>query len=431
MHGWDLDSYAERARAYGWHAIEIDGHDVEEIDGAFAEASHIEGRPTVIVARTKKGKGASEVEDLEGKHGKPLSDPEKAIEELGGERSLHGRGRPSPTATPTPHQIDPGHDVEWPRWDGDEEVATRRAYGDALAALGAERADIVALDGEVSNSTFSELFRKAHPDRYFEMFIAEQQMVAAAVGLQVRGYRPFASTFAAFFSRAYDFVRMAAISRAEALPRRLARRRLDRRGRTVADGARGPRDVPRRPFERGPVPVGPEPDGGARAPDGRPSRDRLHAHDPRRPPTIYGPDDAFEIGGSSVLRSSDEDQVTLIGAGVTLHEALKAADELSAQGIAARVIDLYSVKPVDEETIRQAAADTGAIVTVEDHWPEGGLGDAVLGALAEVEGVRVRKLAVTGMPGSGTPAELVHEFGIDADAIVAAAQDLVRAPAGA
>ena len=168
----------------------------------------------MIVARTKKGKGASEVEDLEGKHGKPLSDPEKAIEELGGERSLHGRAWPSPTATPTPRKIDPGDSVEWPRWDADDEVATRRAYGDALAALGAERADIVALDGEVSNSTFSELFAKAHPDRYFEMFIAEQQLVAAAVGLQVRGFRPFASTFAAFFTRAYDFVRMAAISRA-------------------------------------------------------------------------------------------------------------------------------------------------------------------------------------------------------------------------
>ena len=166
----------------------------------------------MIVARTKKGKGASEVEDLEGKHGKPLSDPEAAIEELGGERSLRVEVA-KPEGDAEPHRIDPGDRVEWPRWDGGDEVATRRAYGDALAALGAERADVVALDGEVSNSTYSELFRKAHPDRYFEMFIAEQQLVAAAVGLQVRGYRPFASTFAAFFSRAYDFVRMAAISR--------------------------------------------------------------------------------------------------------------------------------------------------------------------------------------------------------------------------
>ncbi len=429
MHGWDLDSYAERARANGWHAIEINGHDVEEIDGAFAEAIHIEGRPTVIVARTKKGKGASEVEDLEGKHGKPLSDPKKAIEELGGERSLKVEVA-KPDGDATPRKIDLGR-VEWPRWDADDEVATRRAYGEALAALGAERADIVALDGEVSNSTFSELFAKAHPDRYFEMFIAEQQMVAAAVGLQVRGFRPFASTFAAFFTRAYDFVRMGAISR--------ARLCLVGSHAGVAIGEDGPSQMALedlsmfRAVHSSAVLYPSDPNQAA-------ALVRLMADHPGiaymrtsrgATPTIYGPDDRFEIGGSRVLRSSDEDQVTLIGAGVTLHEALKAADELSAQGVAARVIDLYSIKPVDEDTIRQAAADTGAIVTVEDHWPEGGLGDAVLAALAEVEGVRVRKLAVTGMPGSGKPAELVHEFGIDADAIVAAAQDMVRAPAGA
>jgi len=430
MHGWDLGSYADRARAFGWHAIEIDGHDVDEIDGAFAEASHMEGRPTVVVARTKKGKGASEVEDLEGKHGKPLSDPEAAIKELGGERSLRVEVA-KPEGGAEPARIDPGQAVEWPRWDGDDEVATRRAYGDALAALGAERTDVVALDGEVSNSTFSELFRKAHPDRYFEMFIAEQQMVAAAVGLQVRGYRPFASTFAAFFSRAYDFVRMAAISR--------ARLCLAGSHAGVAIGEDGPSQMALedlamfRAVHSSAVLYPSDPNQAA-------ALVRLMADHPGiaymrtsrgATPTIYGPDDRFEIGGSSVVRSSDDDQVTLIGAGVTLHESLKAADTLAEQGIAARVIDLYSVKPVDEETVRQAAADTGAIVTVEDHWPEGGLGDAVLGALAQDDGVRVRKLAVTGMPGSGKPAELLHEFGIDADAIVAAAQDLVRAPAGA
>ena len=430
MHGWDLDSYAERARAFGWHAIEIDGHDVEEIDGAFAEASHMEGRPTVVVARTKKGKGASEVEDLEGTHGKPLSDPEKAIEELGGVRSLRVEVA-KPEGDGAPRKIDPGHGVQWPRWGADDKVATRRAYGDALAALGAERADVVALDGEVSNSTFSELFAKAHPERYFEMFIAEQQMVAAAVGLQVRGYRPFASTFAAFFTRAYDFVRMAAISRARIC--------LAGSHAGVAIGEDGPSQMALedlamfRAVHSSVVLYPSDPNQAA-------ALVRLMADYPGiaymrtsrgATPTIYGPDDRFEIGGSSVLRSSEEDQVTLIGAGVTLHEALKAADELSAKGVAARVIDLYSVKPVDEETVRQAAADTGAIVTVEDHWPEGGLGDAVLAALAEVDGVRVRKLAVTEMPGSGKPEELIHAYGIDADAIVAAAQDLVRALAGA
>jgi transketolase len=430
MHGWDLDSYADRARAFGWHAIEIDGHDVEAIDGAYAEAVHTEGRPTVIVARTKKGKGASEVEDQPGKHGKPLSDPKKAIEELGGERKLRVEVR-RPEGDAPARQIDPGNPVEWPRWGPDDEVATRRAYGEALAALGAERGDVVALDGEVSNSTYSEIFAKAHPDRYFEMFIAEQQMVAAAVGFQVRGYRPFASTFAAFLTRAYDFVRMAAISRAH----------------ICLAGSHAGSSI----GEDGPSQMALEDLAAFRAvhssivlypsdPNQAASLVRLMADHPGiaymrthrgAAPTLYGPDDRFEIGGSRVLRSTDDDQITLVGAGVTLHEALKAADRLSEEGIAARVIDLYSIKPVDDETLRQAAADTGAIVTVEDHWPEGGLGDAVLAALGEVEGVRVHKLAVREMPGSGTPAELVHESGIDADAIVSAARRLVRAPAGA
>jgi transketolase len=430
MHGWDLDSYADRARAFGWHAIEIDGHDVEAIDGAYAEAVHTEGRPTVIVARTKKGKGASEVEDQPGKHGKPLSDASKAIEELGGDRKLQVEVA-KPEGDAAPQRIDPGHDVEWPRWGPDDEVATRRAYGEALAALGAERGDVVALDGEVSNSTYSEIFAKAHPDRYFEMFIAEQQMIAAAVGMQVRGFRPFASTFAAFLSRAYDFVRMAAVSRAH----------------ICLAGSHAGSSI----GEDGPSQMALEDLAAFRAvhssivlypsdPNQAASLVRLMADHPGiaymrthrgATPTIYGPDDRFEIGGSRVLRSSDDDQITLVGAGVTLHEALKAADRLGDQGIAARVIDLYSVKPVDGETLRQAAADTGAIVTVEDHWPEGGLGDAVLSALADVEGVRVHKLAVKDMPASGKPDELVHESGIDDDAIVAAARELVREPAGA
>ena len=252
MHGWDLDSYAERARAYGWHAIEIDGHDVHEIDGALAEASHIEGRPSVVVARTKKGKGASEVEDLEGKHGKPLSDPEAAIKELGGERSLLVEVA-KPEGDAEPHRIDPGDRVEWPRWDGDDEVATRRAYGDALAALGAERTDIVALDGEVSNSTFSELFRKARS----RPLLRDVHRRAAAGR---RGRRSTGSRLPAVRLDVRGVLQPGVRLRADggnqprpAVPRRLARRRVDRRGRTVADGARGPRDVPRRPFERGPA----------------------------------------------------------------------------------------------------------------------------------------------------------------------------------
>ncbi len=430
MHGWDLRSYACRAQACGWHAIEIDGHDVDAIDAAYVEAARTQGRPTVIVARTKKGRGASEVEDLEGKHGRPLSKPEEAIRELGGERSLRVKVA-RPQGDGQPPRIEPDHDRDWPRWDLGAELATRRAYGEALAALGAERGDVVALDGEVSNSTYSELFAEAHPDRYFEMYIAEQQLVAAAVGLQVRGFRPFASTFAAFFTRAYDFVRMAAISRANIC--------LCGSHAGVSIG------------EDGPSQMGLEDLAAFRAvhssavlypcdPNQTAALVRLMADHPGiaymrthrgATPAIYEPGESFTVGGSKVLRSSGEDRVTLVAAGVTLHEALRAADRLDEHGIAARVIDLYSVKPVDAETLRQAAADTGAIVTAEDHWPEGGLGDAVLAALAEVEGVRVRKLAVSKLPGSGKPAELMHECGIDADAIAAAAQELARAAAAA
>ena len=212
MHGWDLDSYAKRAEAFGWHAIEIDGHDVEAIDAAYAEAIETKGKPTVIVARTIKGKGVKAVENQEGWHGKALDDPDAAIEELGGIRDLKIEVA-KPEIDGKPHEFETGP-LELPTYELGDEVATRKAYGDALKALGDARGDVVALDGEVSNSTYAEIFAKAHPERYFEMYIAEQQMVAAAVGLQVRGWKPFASTFAAFFTRAYDFVRMAAISRA-------------------------------------------------------------------------------------------------------------------------------------------------------------------------------------------------------------------------
>ena len=212
MHGWDLDSYAKRAEAFGWHAIEIDGHDVEAIDAAYAEALGTTGTPTVIVAKTIKGKGVKAVENKDGFHGKALDDPEAAIEELGGIRNIT-IDVAKPELDGEPHRFEHGT-LELPSYELGEDVATRKAYGDALKALGDARGDVVALDGEVSNSTYAEIFRDAHPDRYFEMYIAEQQMVAAAVGIQVRGWKPFASTFAAFLTRAYDFVRMAAISRA-------------------------------------------------------------------------------------------------------------------------------------------------------------------------------------------------------------------------
>jgi transketolase len=424
MHGWDLDSYANRARDFGWHAIEIDGHDVEEIDQAYGDALAQQGQPTVIVARTLKGKGVKEVEDKPNWHGKALDDPAEAIAELGGERDITIQ-----VAKPDkgePHRFEATGSLELPTWGLGEEVATRRAYGDALAALGAARGDVVGLDGEVSNSTYAEIFRDAHPDRYFEMYIAEQQMVAAAVGLQVRNWVPFASTFAAFLSRAYDFIRMAAISQANI--------RLCGSHAGVSIGEDGPsqmalEDLAMMRAVHGSTVLYPcDANQTAKLVAEMADQDGIVYLRTTRAatPVVYGADDEFPVGGSRVLR--DGADVTVVAAGITLHEALKAADRLSAEGIDARVIDLYSVKPVDAGTLRVAAEETGRILTVEDHWSEGGIGDAVLEVLADAEQpARVVRLAVREMPGSGKPGELLAAAGIDAAHIAEAAQALVGA----
>ena len=428
MHGWDLNSYGARAEASGWEAIEFDGHDVQEIEDAIARAEASD-RPTMLVARTKKGKGAKEVEDLPGKHGKPLEDPAKAISELGGERDLTVEvAKPEGDAEPYVFEV-PGGDM--PTWELGEEVPTRKAYGAALAALGDRRGDVVALDGEVGNSTHSEDFKEKHPDRYFEMYIAEQQMVAAAVGFQVRGtYVPFASTFAAFLSRAYDFVRMAAISRADI--------RLCGSHAGVSIGEDGPsqmalEDLASLRAIHGSTVLYPSDANQAAklvglmaATDGVVYMRTTRA----ATPVIHDPAAEFQIGGSSVVL--DGDDVTLVGAGITLHEAMAAAERLASEGISARVIDLYSVKPIDTTTLVRAAEETGAIVTVEDHWREGGIGEAVLAALAEHNAhAEVRVLAVEGMPTSGKPAELLRAAEIDAEAIVSAAEEIVQIKAEA
>jgi transketolase len=427
MHGWDLDSYANRAQAFGWHAIEIDGHDVDAIDGAYAEAISTEGQPTVVVAKTIKGKGVKEVENKPGWHGKALDNPEQAIEELGGIRNILV-DVPKPDRSGEPHRF-PSGDLELPTWDEGEEVATRRAYGDALVALGAARGDVVALDGEVNNSTFAELFAEAYPERYFEMYIAEQQLIAAAVGLQVRDWVPFASSFAAFFSRAYDFIRMSAISQANI--------RLCGSHAGVSIGEDGPsqmalEDLAMMRAVHGSTVLYPsDPNQTAKLVAEMAERKGIVFMRTTRAatPVIYGADEEFPIGGSRVLR--DGDDVTIVAAGITLHESLKAAETLEAAGISARVIDLYSVKPVDGETLRAAAEATGGrVLTVEDHWPEGGIGDAVLEALSDGETpARVIRLAVRDMPGSGKPAELLGAAGIDAEHIAEAARSLVGARA--
>jgi transketolase len=424
MLGWNTGPYLERARAFGWNALEIDGHDVEEIDRAYREAAEA-GVPTLIVARTIKGKGVKAVEDKNGWHGKALDDPDAAIEELGGVRNITVEVAAPPDGEP--HRFETGA-LDLPRYDLGDEVATRKAYGEALAALGTGRGDIVALDGEVSNSTFAEIFAKAHPDRYFEMYIAEQQLVAAAVGLHARGWNAFGSSFAAFFSRAYDFVRMAAISRVNL--------RLAGSHAGVSIGEDGPsqmalEDVASFRAVHGSTVLHPcDANQTVKLVAAMADTDGIVFLRTLRPntPVIYDADEEFRVGGSRVIRSSDDDDVTVVGMGITVHEALKSADTLAEEGISVRVIDAYSVKPVDAETLQAAAEATGRIVTVEDHWPEGGLGDAVLAALAETdEQVRVVKLAIGEMPRSGKPAELLAAYGIDADGIARAVRELVGA----
>jgi transketolase len=417
MHGWDLSSYTRRLEAFGWHAIEIDGHDVEAIDAAYREAEATTGRPTAIVARTVKGKGYSKVENENGWHGKAIA--EEAIAELGGVRNLRVEVRgPQPGDS---HRFETT-DGEWPSYELGSEVSTRKAYGEALAALGSERGDVVALDGEVSNSTFAEIFAKAHPERFVEMYIAEQQMVAAGVGMQVLGWKPFCSTFAAFLSRAYDFVRMAAVSRATL--------KLCGSHAGVSIGEDGPsqmglEDLAEFRAIHGSTVFYPC-DGNQTAALVRAMADldgisylRTTRGDT---PVVYAADEAFPVGGSKTLR--DGDDVAIVAAGITLHEALAAADTLAADGIAARVIDCYSVKPIDAETLSGLKMP---IVTVEDHWAEGGLGEAVLSALAESRAdTRVALLAVRELPHSGKPAELLAAAGIDAEHIAEAARKLVR-----
>jgi transketolase len=418
MHGWDADLFVRRAEAFGWRGLAIDGHDVAAIDDAYRAATD-DGRPTLIVARTEKGHGVSEVADRDGWHGKamPADMAERAIEELGGIRSITitppkpepwiavGAGVP-PLGAPEPAYREP--------------VATRKAFGETLAWLAGERADLVVLDGEVGNSTYTEDVAAIAPDRFVELYIAEQTMLGVQTGMQALGKTAFAATFGAFFTRAYDQIRMAAIGRANL--------RLCGSHAGVSIGEDGPSQMALEDLAafraiHGSTVLYPA-DGNAtvrlvRAMADQPGISYLRTTR-EATPSIYGPDDDFPIGGSRTVR--DGVDVTLVAAGITLHEALRAAERLERDGVSARVLDCYSVKPIDAERLRAALAETGLIVVVEDHRIEGGLGDAVLDALAsggDLTG-RVIKLGVADMPGSGTPEQLRAWAGIDADAIVRA-----------
>ncbi len=424
----DLEALAVRWRAFGWNALVVDGHDLTDILGALDKARQTGSRPTMILAKTLKGKGVSLMEGKGGWHGKPLKkggELEGALAELQSQFVREG----SPAPRPQPPKTVTGAVRGAPAAPGavgattykvGDSVATREAYGAAIARLAASDDRIVALDADVKNSTFSEKFARQHPQRFYQIFIAEQAMIGAAMGLASRGAIPFPSTFAAFLTRAHDFIRMAAISNlnikmagshagvsiGEDGPSQMALEDLAmmRAQPNIAvlypcDGVSTERLVERAAYHQGPVYM-------------RTSRPKT--------PVIYGPDEPFEVGGLKVLRQSGTDVATVVAAGVTVFEALKAHDELQKQGVNIRVIDLYSLQPIDTAALVRSARDTkGRMITVEDHYAGGGIGDAVAAAIAS-EGFTVRRLAVCETPRSGTPDQLLDRYGISARHIVVA-----------
>jgi len=424
--GWDGETYAARARAFGWHTVQVDGHNPEEIAKAYDEALAGDDQPTFIIAKTVKGKGVSFLEDKTDMHGKPIAEAktEEALKELGG-------GDTSPTVeVRKPEEVSAAQrpapkPATLPTYELGKEAATRQAFGEALRALGGARADVMVFDGEVGNSTYTDLFAEAHPERFFEMFIAEQQMIASAVGFSVRKFVPFAATFAAFLTRAYDFIRMAAVSRADL--------RLCGSHAGVSIGEDGPsqmglEDLAMMRAVHGSTVLYPcDANQTAKLTEMMADLEGISYLRTTRgkTPVIYGPDETFEVGGSKTLTKGDG--VTVVAAGITVHEAMKAAEALG-DGASVRLIDVYSVKPIDAAALAEAVRATGGrLVVVEDHWPEGGLGEAVLGALAtqETPPLKVRHLAVREMPTSGTPEELLEAAGINADHIAGAIRELL------
>jgi transketolase len=432
----DMEAIAGRWSAFGWHTIVVDGHDVDALLKAYEEARHTKGRPTMILARTLKGKGVSFVENKDAWHGKPLKkgeEADKAIAELEGQM-IAGAPKAAEIRKPTSHGHPPAappdySKLEPPSYKMGETVATREAWGTALAKLGSVDLRVVALDADVKNSTFSDKFEKAHADRFYENFIAEQAMVGAAMGLAARGAIPFAATFACFLSRAADFIRMAGVSQVGV---KLAGSHVG-----VSIGEDGPSQMALEDLGM----MRAVPDCAVLYPCDGVSAERLVVEMAQRPgmaymrtsrpktPTTYGPEEKFPIGGLKVLRYSENDVATVVGAGVTVFEALKAYEQLKGEGIAIRVIDLYSVQPIDAHGLLDAARATdGKVITVEDHYPAGGIGDAVSEAIA-AGGYSVHRLAVREVPRSGQPDELLDRYGISARHILDAVR-AVRSHAG-
>ena len=405
--GHDIGVYRKRFEAFGWRVEDIDGHDIEEILEVLSGVG-LNDQPLCIIAKTYKGAGVSFLQDKEGWHGKPLNKEEaaKAIAELQpSAKSGIGVPIPAPTQLPAPNNAAPAGYPPINYKLGDL-VATREAYGTALARIGEADQRIVAMDGDTKNSTFAEKFFKKFPDRFTECFIAEQNMVGVATGFGARGKVPFASTFATFFTRAFDQIRVAGISQANL---KLVGSHVG-----VSIGEDGPSQMALEDMAMMRAIAGSM----VLYPSDAVSTEKLleqmalnrgiHFLRTSRPktPVIYGNDEQFPIGGAKVLRQNAGDKVTVVAAGVTLHEALKAADALKAEGIGITVIDAYSIKPLGKDVIKAAAQKTGnTVITVEDHYPEGGLGDAVAGELS-ADGIKVHKLAVNALPRSGKAAEL-------------------------
>jgi transketolase len=420
MHDHDMARLKAKWQAFGWNVLVIDGHGIEAIRKAFAAAKKMKDVPTVLLAKTFKGKGVSMVQDKEGWHGKAFKKgPELdiALAELKDAKesgiTYAGKptgGRPLPVIGA----------VALPSYKLGEEVATREAYGTALVKLGKACPTVAVLDAEVKNSTFAEKFLAAYPDRFIECFIAEQNMVGMAMGVQAKGYIPFCSTFAAFMSRAVDFARMAVYGRANL--------KLCGSHAGVSIGEDGPSQMALEDLAWARALLGSV----VLYPADAVSCERLVEQAARfngivyirtarqKGAVLYKNEVEFPIGGSKVLLQGVKDQVTLIGAGVTVYESLKAAELLAKRGISARVIDAYSVKPLDEATIRKAAEQTGKVIVAEDHGLQGGLGEAVAAAIAGT-GARLVRLGINELPTSGKGEELRRAYGIDAEGIVRAA----------
>ena len=424
MYGHDLSVYEQRVSSFGWEPFVIDGHSMSEILAAYEKALTVRRKPVMLIAKTIKGKGISFIEDKNGWHGKALKKEElvRALEELGPvDTSVRGEiTKPADLKPETPSPVRAGVAAYSP----DKPIATRHAYGNALARIFPQFPDIVVLDAEVSNSTFAEIFRDAHPGHFFEMYIAEQNMVGAALGLSRRGKIPFVSTFAAFLTRAFDQIRMSQYSDAN------IKFCGSHAGVSIGeDGSSqmGLEDIAMFRTLLHSVVLYPSDAVSTeklveRAAD---HKGIVYLRTTRKDtPIIYASDEDFPIGGSKVLRSSNEDAVTVVAAGITLHEALAAHDTLRQEGIFIRVIDLYSVKPLDKATLKIAARVSQAIITAEDHFAEGGIGEAIRSVMAEID-IPIYCLSVQKMPMSGKPDELLEYEGISKNAIMKKVKEIL------